>query len=86
MDRDQAEAALLALPGIGPWTVGVIRLRSLADPDVFATGDLALQRALAALGLPDAPGGAATTAESWRPWRSYAMHHLWAHYLEEVTP
>ncbi len=84
-DRDRAAAALLALPGIGPWTVGVIRLRCLADPDVFAAGDLALQRALAALDLPASPAGAATVAESWRPWRSYAMHHLWAHYLEEVT-
>jgi len=24
---------------------------------------------------------AAALAENWRPWRSYAVHHLWA-YLE----
>lgn len=84
-DRGSTSEALLALPGIGPWTVGVIRLRCLADPDVFASGDLALQRSLADLGLCSDPAGAASAAEAWRPWRSYAMHHLWAHYLEEES-
>jgi AraC family transcriptional regulator of adaptative response / DNA-3-methyladenine glycosylase II len=70
-DREEAGARLLALPGIGPWTAGYIRMRALSDPDVFLPGDVGVVRALRQLGSP-------TAAERWRPWRSYATHHLWA--------
>ena len=71
-DRDQAAARLLALPGIGPWTVSYIRMRALSDPDAFLPTDAGVLRALRQR------GGSAAAAESWRPWRSYATHHLWA--------
>jgi AraC family transcriptional regulator, regulatory protein of adaptative response / DNA-3-methyladenine glycosylase II len=76
---DAAEQALLALRGIGPWTAAYIRMRGLGDPDVFLTGDVGVRRALASLGI-DVPGTAGhnTTGDQWRPWRSYAVHHLWA--------
>jgi AraC family transcriptional regulator of adaptative response / DNA-3-methyladenine glycosylase II len=73
-DRDEAAARLLALPGIGPWTVAYIRMRALSDPDAFPATDVGVLRALASLG---ASAGVAA-AERWRPWRSYAVHHLWA--------
>jgi AraC family transcriptional regulator, regulatory protein of adaptative response / DNA-3-methyladenine glycosylase II len=90
-DREETAARLLALPGIGPWTAGYIRMRALSDPDVFLPGDAGAVRALARLS-GDAPGSAGpgspgsrspgpstmAAAESWRPWRSYATHHLWA--------
>ena len=91
-ERDRAEALLLALPGIGPWTASYIRMRALADPDAFLPGDAGVLAALARLGA--GPGGrgaavrsraaraAAELAGTWRPWRSYAVHHLWA-YLED---
>ncbi|MFC5908587.1 DNA-3-methyladenine glycosylase 2 family protein [Streptacidiphilus monticola] len=72
VDREQAAAELLALPGIGPWTVGYIRMRALADPDVFLPTDIGVRHGLAACGAPP------EAAERWRPWRSYAVHHLWA--------
>jgi AraC family transcriptional regulator, regulatory protein of adaptative response / DNA-3-methyladenine glycosylase II len=72
-DRDEARRQLLALPGIGPWTAALVGLRGLADPDVWLPGDLALRRSLAALGSSDAEAD-----ERWRPWRSYAVMHLWA--------
>ena len=72
-DREEASRALLALPGIGPWTSALVGLRGLADPDVWLPGDLALRRSLAALGSTDT-----AAATSWRPWRSYAVLHLWA--------
>ncbi|GHE14287.1 DNA-3-methyladenine glycosylase [Klenkia taihuensis] len=72
-DRAEAGRALLALPGIGPWTVALVALRGLGDPDVWLPGDLALRRALTALGSSDADA-----ATRWRPWRSYAVLHLWA--------
>jgi AraC family transcriptional regulator of adaptative response / DNA-3-methyladenine glycosylase II len=72
-DREEAGHALLAVPGIGPWTAALIGLRGLADPDVWLPGDLALRRSLTALGSSDAEA-----ATRWRPWRSYAVMHLWA--------
>ncbi|MGY1804359.1 AlkA N-terminal domain-containing protein [Blastococcus sp. SYSU D00922] len=72
-DREEAGRALLAVPGIGPWTAALVGLRGLADPDVWLPGDLALRRSLAALGSSDADA-----ATRWRPWRSYAVLHLWA--------
>jgi AraC family transcriptional regulator of adaptative response / DNA-3-methyladenine glycosylase II len=71
-DRDEAAARLLALPGIGPWTVAYIRMRALADPDAFPSTDAGVLRALAGL------GAGIQDAERWRPWRSYAVHQLWA--------
>ena len=91
-ERDRAEAVLLALPGIGPWTASYIRMRALSDPDAFLPTDVGVLDALSRLGAVPAGTGApararaakaaAALAESWRPWRSYAVHHLWAH-LEE---
>jgi AraC family transcriptional regulator of adaptative response / DNA-3-methyladenine glycosylase II len=72
-DREEASAALLAVPGIGPWTAALVGLRGLADPDVWLPGDLALRRSLATLGSTDTDA-----ATRWRPWRSYAVLHLWA--------
>ena len=72
-DREEAGRALLAVPGIGPWTAALVGLRGLADPDVWLPGDLALRRSLTALGSSDAEA-----ATRWRPWRSYAVMHLWA--------
>ncbi|WP_141012848.1 AlkA N-terminal domain-containing protein [Nocardioides sambongensis] len=69
-DRDEVRRALLALPGIGPWTSDYIALRALGHPDVFLPTDVGVRHALAAL------GGASDTAR-WAPWRSYALLHLW---------
>jgi AraC family transcriptional regulator, regulatory protein of adaptative response / DNA-3-methyladenine glycosylase II len=76
--RDDAERQLLAMPGIGPWTASYIRMRALSDPDAFLPTDAGVRHGLAALGAPSDPKSAARLAESWRPWRSYALQHLWA--------
>ncbi len=61
-ERDRAEAQLLALPGIGPWTAGYIRMRALSDPDAFLPADAGVLEALGRLGAVPAggrgPGGA----------------------------
>jgi len=77
-DRAGARAALEALPGIGAWTAAYVTMRALGDPDVFLPTDLGVRRALAALGAEATPRAAAARAERWRPWRSYAVMHLWA--------
>jgi len=77
-DREVALRRLRGLPGIGPWTAGYIALRALGDPDVLLADDLGVRLAARALGLPDNPAALRARAETWRPWRSYATHHLWA--------
>ncbi len=72
-DRESVRAAMLALPGIGPWTADYIAMRALGDPDVFLPTDLGVRHAAAARGVEDI----ATVSQSWRPWRSYALMHLW---------
>ncbi len=76
-DRDEAEDALLRIPGIGPWTTAYIRMRALSDPDAFMPTDLGVRHALERLGLGSVPARASEAAEAWRPWRSYALQHLW---------
>jgi AraC family transcriptional regulator of adaptative response / DNA-3-methyladenine glycosylase II len=65
------------MPGVGPWTVAYVELRALGDSDVFLPTDLGVRRALEAHGLPGDPKSAAALADRWRPWRSYALLHLW---------
>lgn len=77
-DRETVSAALLRLPGIGPWTVSYIRMRALRDPDAFLPSDLGVRRGLERAGRPGDEKTAVTLAEAWRPYRSYAVQHLWA--------
>ncbi len=77
-DPEEVRTGLLALPGIGPWTAGYVAMRALGDPDAFPAGDLGVRHALGALGGPADSCGAASLAERWRPWRAYAVAHLWA--------
>jgi AraC family transcriptional regulator of adaptative response / DNA-3-methyladenine glycosylase II len=79
-DRDQATARLLALPGVGPWTAAYIRMRALSDPDAFLPTDIGVRNALARL------GAGTHAAERWRPWRAYAVHHLWATLEQPALP
>jgi AraC family transcriptional regulator of adaptative response / DNA-3-methyladenine glycosylase II len=71
-DRTAARRALVALPGIGPWTAEYVAMRALADPDAWPGTDLGINHALARLGADP------SAAERWRPWRSYATFHLWS--------
>ncbi|WP_327352223.1 AlkA N-terminal domain-containing protein [Streptomyces sp. NBC_01304] len=77
-DWDEARAKLNALPGFGPWTVEVIAMRALGDPDAFLPSDLGIRRAAADLGLPSTPAALTARAAAWQPWRAYAVQYLWA--------
>ncbi|UIX35309.1 helix-turn-helix domain-containing protein [Streptomyces sp. GQFP] len=77
-DWSEARARLLALPGFGPWTVDVIAMRALGDPDAFLPTDLGIRRAAQELGLPSTPAALTARAAAWRPWRAYAVQYLWA--------
>jgi AraC family transcriptional regulator of adaptative response / DNA-3-methyladenine glycosylase II len=77
-DRDQTATQLLALPGIGQWTVNYILMRALGDPDVFMPTDLGVRHGLRALGFAGDVRASESLALRWRPWRSYALQHIWA--------
>ena len=74
--RSRTRAALLALPGVGPWTADLVALRCLRDPDVFLPGDLVLRRAMGGVTAREA----ARLAQAWAPHRSLAVVHLWTHH------
>jgi AraC family transcriptional regulator of adaptative response / DNA-3-methyladenine glycosylase II len=77
-DRAETRARLLALPGIGPWTAEYVAMRALRDPDAFLSSDLGVRHALERLGHGGDPASAEALAERWRPYRAYAVQHLWA--------
>jgi AraC family transcriptional regulator, regulatory protein of adaptative response / DNA-3-methyladenine glycosylase II len=68
---------LCAIPGIGPWTAQYIAMRGLGEPDAFPAGDLGVRKALGNGAGPLAPAAVERLAEAWRPWRAYAVMHLW---------
>jgi len=81
---DEARVALVALPGIGPWTAEVYLLSALRRPDTWPVGDIALQEgARQALALDTRPsaGELAEIGERWRPHRATAARLLWHLYL-----
>lgn len=77
-DRRTTLDTLGAIPGIGPWTTGYVALRVFGDRDAFPPGDAAVRAAFRRLGLPADPASIAARAEAWRPWRGYALVHLWS--------
>ena len=81
-DRDETRGALVALPGIGPWTADYVALRALGDPDAFLPTDLGVRHSAERLGIHDL----STRSESWRPWRSYALMRLWSVVLADLSP
>jgi DNA-3-methyladenine glycosylase II len=88
MTDDEIEAALIEVPGIGPWTAHGFLILALDRPDVLLSGDLALRRAVErAYGFDHLPteGEMAEVAERWRPYRSLAVSYLFASEFEEGT-
>ena len=81
-DGDAQRAALLAMPGIGPWTADYVRMRVLGDPDVFLPTDVGVRHAVERLGIDDV----ARHSQHWRPWRSYALIHLWSSLGDAGSP
>src|SRR5439155_24042708 len=83
---EEVVAALAALPGIGDWTAQYVALRALGEPDAFPAADLVLRRLAAAGGTPLTWCALEARAEAWRPWRGYAVLHLWRAASDVVRP
>jgi AraC family transcriptional regulator of adaptative response / DNA-3-methyladenine glycosylase II len=76
--REDVLAALVQLPGVGPWTADYIALRALGDPDAFPATDLGIRHGARELGLPVTSQDLLAYSRRWRPWRAYAAQHLWS--------
>ncbi len=73
-DLDAFVERMVAMPGIGPWTAHYLAMRALHVPDAFPASDLGVQKALQRSGAR----AAEARAEAWRPYRAYAVMHLWS--------
>lgn len=73
MHPEKAVAQLDALPGIGPWTAHYIAMRALRWPDGFPKEDIAIRNNLGGVSAKEADA----MSQAWRPWRSYAVLHIW---------
>jgi DNA-3-methyladenine glycosylase II len=86
LEDEEVRSALVALPGIGAWTAECYLLSALRRPDVWPTGDIALQEgARRARGLDARPTAVEleTIGEAWRPHRATAARLLWHLYLSD---
>jgi AraC family transcriptional regulator of adaptative response / DNA-3-methyladenine glycosylase II len=72
-DPRRAVARLRELAGIGAWTAEYVAMRALGDPDALPSGDLGLRRATGGTSAAELE----RTSSAWRPWRAYAVMHLW---------
>jgi len=72
-ERDEVTRLLKQVRGIGDWTAAYLAMRALHDPDAFPAGDLGVRKALGGVAVKQAEA----RAEAWRPWRAYAVMHLW---------
>ncbi|HAX3034888.1 DNA-3-methyladenine glycosylase 2 [Escherichia albertii] len=79
-DIEQAMKRLQTFPGIGRWTANYFALRGWQAKDVFLPDDYLIKQRF--------PGMTSAQirryAERWRPWRSYALLHIW--YTEGWQP
>jgi AraC family transcriptional regulator, regulatory protein of adaptative response / DNA-3-methyladenine glycosylase II len=78
-DVEATLAALRALPGVGEWTAQYIAMRALSWPDAFPHTDLGVMKALG----ETTARRVLAAGEAWRPWRAYAVMHLWQSLTKE---
>ena len=74
---DAFVASWTQLPGIGAWTAHYMAMRALSHPDAFPAADLVLRRAVGGGRVLAPVRSVEDAAEAWRPWRAYAVLHLW---------
>src|SRR6187399_1659783 len=70
---DESIRRLAELPGIGQWTAHYIAMRALRWPDAFLKEDVAVRKRLGGVTAREAEA----LSQAWRPWRSYAVMHVW---------
>jgi DNA-3-methyladenine glycosylase II len=83
LPAEDAIASLTGHRGVGPWTAEIYLMFCAGHPDIFPSGDLALQKAVGeAFGIAPCPDrrALAAMAESWAPYRAAAALLFWRFY------
>ena len=79
---EEAQAELVAVKGIGPWTADVYLMFCLGRWDVFPHADIGLSesyRMITGERKRHPPKTFLKTGDRWRPYRGVAAHMLWAY-------
>ena len=71
-DTEAFVEQIASIKGIGPWTQNYMRLRIVKNVDAFPHNDWVVLKQ-----LQTTPAQALTLSASWRPWRAYALMHIW---------
>ncbi|MBS5153612.1 DNA-3-methyladenine glycosylase 2 [Escherichia ruysiae] len=79
-DVELAMKTLQTFPGIGRWTANYFALRGWQAKDVFLPDDYLIKQRFPGM----TPAQIRRYAERWKPWRSYALLHIW--YTEGWQP
>jgi 3-methyladenine DNA glycosylase/8-oxoguanine DNA glycosylase len=77
---EEVETLLGELPGVGPWTLDMLRIFALGKPDIFPVGDYGLKSGIAELfGMTELPDKAQLfrIGEPWAPYRTFATWYIW---------
>ena len=85
MSDEEAIERLCVQPGIGPWSASIYLIAALKRIDVWAPGDLALQRGVEDLFPAKDVSELVHSGARWRPWRAVAARLVWHHYLCNQT-
>ena len=80
MDGDEVRSRLLEIRGVGPWTVDMVMIFALGQPDILPLGDIGLIRAIektyaggSNLGIEEI----LDISTGWSPYRTVATWYLW---------
>jgi AraC family transcriptional regulator of adaptative response / DNA-3-methyladenine glycosylase II len=80
-DPEDTIQRLAQLPGIGQWTAHYIAMRALRWPDAFPKEDIAIRKNLGGVTAKEAE----EMSQAWRPWRSYAVLHVWRNPVQAIA-
>lgn len=72
MSLEELTEFFLKLKGVGPWTLGVVRMFYIQDTDVFLEGDLGINKALI-----NFFNSKTYSAHHYSPYRTYLCLYLW---------
>ncbi|RZJ66448.1 MAG: DNA-3-methyladenine glycosylase 2 family protein [Flavobacterium sp.] len=78
---EEITSELLAIKGVGYWTIEVYLMFCLQHPDIIPLGDIAIRNTIKELYDIHEVGKMNELAQNWKPYRTLASYILWHHYL-----
>lgn len=78
---EEITSELLAIKGVGHWTVEVYLMFCLQHPDIIPLGDIAIRNTIKELYDTHEVEKMSELAQNWKPYRTLASYILWHHYL-----